>query len=152
MTAGYVKSWNSTGVLEYASGSNDMSDGRSICWIESLGSLSAGNEKQNLTGVNGSVPSGWFWRQTVTGWKAVSGSARCAYLGKAYTLTGYANAYVNQSVSLGASVANNACFFQSVEGNLDGGYAYLRRDAADGIWRVEASGGVDRAEAYCIAY
>ena len=152
LTGEHLKSWNSNGTLQAVSGSNDMQNGNFICWIEGLGSQSGSGERQVLTGVSGPYPSGWLWRQTVAGYKALSGAARCAYLGEVYSLTAHAVAGQSESVSLGVSVSGNTCFFQAIEGSVDDGFAYLGRDAPDGNWYVQADGSVESAEAYCIGY
>jgi hypothetical protein len=144
----WLKNWNwqGTTVPEWVSGSETLWDTNSVCYLDSLGSTYI-TEKSFLT-----IPNGWNWQLTVEGYKAVSGGARCAWLGEvpAWNSAVWLSASTGAPANSGMSPALGFCLVYRVHGNLDdGGW---RLNPTSGSWILEVSGGVDHAQAYCLPY
>lgn len=119
-------------------------DTNSACAITELGSLSFGSEKVWLD-----IPNGWNWRLNSSGYRALSGEARCAWLGHAPTYS-WLEATPGNPQSSGMATSAGICLLYHVEGSLDDGWAALT--TSGGVWGLDVGGTVVRAKAYCLPY
>lgn len=115
-----------------------------ICDLTYLGSFSWPDERAVLY----VSPSTWLWELQVSGWKSLSGGARCATLGRPVSNHQWLNATPGRPGVSSLSPSQGVCLIYDVTGSLDDGGVRI----VGNPMQLEASGTIVNAKAYCIAY
>lgn len=137
---------------------SNLFDVNSLCFVDGFSGVSEGNGVVDLqTFADPSVPPGQRWRLNVQGYEAISGTARCAHVGRNTTIGGWFSATPGSPViAVGFKPSESTCFIHKIFGNADDADFGWRKNGF--FWKLEtlntsgSIGGLSRVEGYCLKF
>jgi hypothetical protein len=153
LAPGATQGWNYAGgsTPQAVSGSVQAYYKDSVCWLSFLNGLSNASEKTWIDDTS----NPWVYVLNSVGFKSLTSSASCAWLGRPLSGAQWLTATIPQSPfssygSFNSSSSNKGvCLIMSVEGNLDDGSVEI---VPGNQMMLRVTGGVSKATAMCFPY
>lgn len=142
--------WDSDGQGPHT-GDLPLWQGDAFCYLKGFGGLAHSSEDAYVYKQNGGYAGGFLWRLRAHTSGEGRGGANCAYLGRSYYTLGTQNAYTNQPANLGFNANEAVCLLSGVWGDTGNGIVTIA-PGSDGVYRLTVTGGIWRAQAYCVSY